>query len=72
LSLESGAMNQRLMLQAKPDTTSTAITRPVLQRKCACDEHHYAPLAIIGVGAGGPEVKSDLRLVIEPIVKAVT
>ncbi len=32
-------MNQRLMLQAKPDTTPTAITRPVLQRKCACDTH---------------------------------
>jgi hypothetical protein len=35
-------------------------------------EHHYAPLAIIGVGAdGGPEVKSDLRFVIEPIVRPV-
>jgi hypothetical protein len=32
-------MNQRLMLQAKPDTTSTAIARPVLQRKCACGTH---------------------------------
>lgn len=32
-------MNQSLMLQAKPGTIAAAMTRPVLQRKCACDTH---------------------------------
>ena len=39
LSLESGAMKRCLMPKAKGDTTSAPVTRPVLQRRCACGTH---------------------------------